>query len=112
MKSEIDMKLLERSIQTLTAKYGYLKISLEREDGSHEGVWAVSISERDDRIARSEDFKDQDASFQCILCNEPLGTWIGKSWGDRVIARNRGTLRPLAFLEDNFEDDELGDLIG
>jgi hypothetical protein len=110
MKSEIDMKLLERSIQTLTAKYGYLKISLEREDGSHEGVWAVSISEKDDLLARSEEFQHQDASFNCILCNEPVGTWLGKSWGDRIIARNRGSLRPLAFLEDNFDEESLGNL--
>jgi hypothetical protein len=110
MKSEIDMKLLERSIQTLTFKYGYLKISLEREDGSHEGVWAVSLSDKDELLARSEDFEHQDDTFKCILCNEPIGTWLGKSWGDIIICRNRGSLRPLAFLEDNFDNETLNNL--
>ena len=107
MKSEIDMKLLERSIENLVALNGYIKVNLERDDGSREGIWAVPVTEEDAKKARSEDFKYQDVSFKCRLCNEPILTWYGKSWGDEIVARNRGSVRPEALIEDNFKIDQL-----
>ena len=112
MKSEIDMKLLERSIENLVAQHGYIKVNLERDDGSREGLWAVPVSEEDAVKARSEAFEHQDVDFKCRLCNEPICTWYGKSWGDEIVARNRGSVRPEALIEDNFESEQIEKIYG
>jgi hypothetical protein len=110
MRSEIDMKLLERSISNLVSLYGYVKVNIEREDGSREGVWAVPISKEDEIKSRSESFEYQDTLFTCRLCNDPLGTWYGKSWGDEIKARNRGPIRPEALISDNFNEEDFDDV--
>lgn len=102
---DLEGQELEDYVEDLVKNYGHLKVNLEREDGSHEGIWAVPCSQEDKDIYESIAGGQR---FKVRLCNHPICTWLGKKWGHEIKAiTNRDDMRPKAYMHDNFTPEHI-----
>lgn len=94
----------EGRVQELQNKFELLKVNLCRENEgiNGEGVWAVPLTEEDNKIAMSEDPNDAGKKFTVVIMNQPIyDDWESIGWGGEVVAQNNGSLRPFAYKRDN-----------
>ena len=91
--------MTEQKVSELVEQFGHIKINLLRPGEGNEGVWAVPMNKQ------GRDLYDNDKSsgdlFNARLCNEPIGGWYGREWGDVVTVRTNGGDRPTASHDDN-----------
>lgn len=97
-----EIKALETTVEGLINKYKHCKVNLIHPEGDKEGIWAVPADV--ESKAAYDDENSFDKEIRVRLLNRPLG-WAVKDWGDEIIAKTRGTERPVAYEADNISDE-------
>ena len=93
---------LQAHMDALEKEFGVLKVNLQFNDGSTEGVWATPADVQSYVVLKDE--RRQGAPAKVRLFNRAL--W-GGLWGSLITVKTHGAQRPTATIKDQQADDDV-----